>query len=267
MVIKCDYCNNIFTRNSTLKRHQEQAKYCLKKQGNATTEYNCGYCNKHYIRLDKYEQHIKSCAITFKQKQKLDVLSNQNRQLSEQINQLQSQIMMLMTTHQAQNINNTNDNSRNMVVQNLQPITDAEMQEHSDHLTLDFILEGAKGFANFANSYPYKDKVVCTDHSRKKLKYRSEKGDIIDDPNGKQLTQRFFHSIAKKNNQLINSEYKALQEKVTEIASGDVGNVDLSELLTKSVQLQETLRLCNEAANGGDNELTQDFIRHLTKQL
>ena len=42
---------------------------------------------------------------------------------------------------------------------------------------------------------------------------------------------------------------------------------DLTGLLTKATKLQETLRLCKQAAEGGENELTDGFIRHLTKIL
>jgi hypothetical protein len=184
--------------------------------------------------------------------------------LTNQLDQLQSQIMMMLQTGGVGNVNN----NRNVVMNNLQPITDEELQQHIEQLTLDFILEGAKGFADFANCYPFKDRVLCTDKSRKKLRYRGEGGEMVDDPNGKKLTHRFFQSIAEKNNELVNTEYQTLQQRVAEIAEGGIANSSiLPELLTKSIRLQDTLRLCNEAASGGDNELTQEFINHLAKKL
>ena len=42
---------------------------------------------------------------------------------------------------------------------------------------------------------------------------------------------------------------------------------NLQELLIKSVRLQDILHLSNEAASGVDNELTQEFVKHLLKLI
>ncbi|KKL13994.1 hypothetical protein LCGC14_2520190 [marine sediment metagenome] len=266
MVYECEHCGNKFTRASTCYKHQETARYCLKLQGQTCkqTKYSCHSCGREYIRSDKYEQHTRNCnKATRTTAQEISVLCGENQRLSQQINQLQTQIMMMMQSGKVGNVSN-----RNVVVNNLPPITDEDLQEHTDQLTLDFILDGAKGYADFANNYPFKDRILCTDKSRKKLKYRGPDGEIVDDPNGKKLTQRFFQSIAVKNNELVNNEYRMLQQQVADIAAeGTAATANLSELLSKSIRLQDTLRLCNEAASGQDNELTQEFINHLTKKL
>nr|QBK87710.1 MAG: hypothetical protein LCMAC202_00460 [Marseillevirus LCMAC202] len=162
----------------------------------------------------------------------------------------------------------TNVNNRNVVVNNLQPITDEDLQEQVENLTLDFILEGAKGFADFANSYPFKNRVLCTDRARKKLRYRDEAGEIIDDGGGHKLIQRFFQAIASRNEEIISAEYNVLQQEVEAIAQeGRAHTSDLTGLLSKATKLQDLLQQCRDAAEGKDNELTQEFIKHYIKIL
>ncbi len=151
---------------------------------------------------------------------------------------------------------------------NLAPITDEEITDHLEHLTLNFIQEGAKGYADFANTYPFKDRLLCTDKARKKLRYKDGEGELIDDAGGLKLTQRFFQAIAPRNEELINAEYQALQQEVQQIAdAGTGGTSNLTGLLTKATHLQELLVKCQQAARGEENEFTKEFVHHLSKML
>lgn len=258
---KCIYCKSSFKRRPDLNKHQRCAKYCLKLQGKDIiipkspkhkNVYICSICDQQFTRKDNLKRHQVHCKPTNAHEQDM------------RIEQLRQEIINLMTLQtQAANVNN-----RNVVVNNLQPITDEQIQEHLEHLTLNFIQEGAKGFADFANSYPFKDRVLCTDKSRRKLRYKDEDGEIVDDGGGLKLAHRFFQAIAPRNEELINAEYNTIQKEVHTIAQeGRAHTADLTGLLTKATQLQETLRLCKQAAEGGENELTDGFIRHLTKIL
>ncbi len=184
---------------------------------------------------------------------------SKDEQLSGQITQLQKQITDLMSTKTSVNNNN------NVVVNNLPPLTDENIAKHVDRLSLDFILQGAKGYADFANRYPFKNHIICTDRSRKKIKYRNADGELVDDPYGRRLTQRFFKTVADKNRQLINDEYKQLQTQVKKIADSNTEATNLTSILSKVTLLQDILQSCNEAAEGKDNKFTQEFINHLTK--
>jgi hypothetical protein len=46
--------------------------------------------------------------------------------------------------------------------------------------------------------YPLKDKIVCTDFSRRKLKYKDENGNLIEDPEMIKLSQKLFKAIEEK---------------------------------------------------------------------
>ena len=264
----CDYCGSSFKRRPDLNKHQKCAKYCLKLRGQvpekpaekAKNVYICSVCDQHYTRKDNLKRHQLTCKPTNAHEQDM------------RIEQLRQEIINLMTLQVKTATNNAtnpaNVSNRNVVVNNLQPLTEEYIQEHLEHLTLNFIQEGAKGFADFANNYPFKDRVLCTDKSRRKMRYRNEDGEVVNDGGGQKLAQRFFQAIAPRNEELINEEYNAIQKEVQLIArEGRAHTADLTGLLTKATQLQETLRLCKQAAEGSKNELTEGFIKHLTKIL
>ena len=189
-------------------------------------------------------------------------VEQQNKILLDHITKLEQKITNLVERP------TVNNNTQNVVMQNLQPLTDEEIQEHLRHLTLNVIQDGAKGFAIFANSYPFKDRLVCTDKSRKKIKYKNPDGEIVNDPHGKKITQRFFQAIATRNQEIITTEYALLQKEVEEIATNNRAHeTDLVGLLTKATHLQDLLIKCQEAARGEENEFTQEFVYHLTKLL
>jgi hypothetical protein len=251
----CDYCKNTFTTKAILARHQKRTLYCLELQGKANNiQHQCKYCSRIFARGSSMSRHMKSCPM----------VATAIDAVEEKLSALQEQITTLMLN----GTTSTNVNNRNVVVNNLQPITEEQIQDHLGHLTLDFILEGAKGFADFANSYPFKDRVLCTDKSRRKLKFRDEEGSLVDDGGGHKLIQKFFQAISPRNEELISAEYNILQRKVESIAQeGRAHTSDLTELLSKATRLQDLLHQCKDAAEGKDNDLTQEFIKHYIKIL
>ena len=259
----CEYCDNTFGRRSILYKHQRTAQYCLKFQNKDKVFPRCQYCNKELSRNDNVARHEKTCSERVEpeaQTPQPNVQEQQTAQLLEMIVQLQKTIANMS---ERPNVSN----NRNMTM-NLAPITDEEIQEHLENLTIDFIQEGAKGYANWANSYPFKDRVLCTDKARKKLRYKDSEGEIIDDGGGVKLAKRFFQAIAPRNEEIINAEYRALHEEVQEIAeTGTAYRADLTGLLTKASHLQELLIKCRQAARGEENELTKEFVSHLSKML
>ena len=262
--LTCEYCNKSFFNTCNLYKHQRTAKYCLKIQNTEQIDktYICEYCDKKYYRSDHLKRHLVSCSERNKSQTHTD-------QLLDMISQLQKTIIIMANNQSNSNtVNNNNNNNRPVIMNNLQPLTDKDLQEHLDHLTLNYIQEGAKGYADFAGSYPFKDRLVCTDKSRKKLRYKDCDGELIDDGGGLKLTQRFFQAISSRNEEIINNEYRVLHEKVEKIAQDKSAQCsDLANLLTKATQLQELLIKCRDAAAGKENDLTKEFVNHLTKLL
>ena len=241
-------------------RHQKRAQYCLKLQGTPESQaYTCD-CGKNFSRIDTLRRHKTKCeeSISGKEELLLKVIDK----YGDMVKDLQQQIADLASKSNQ----TTNSNNRNMVMQNLQPITDEELQEHIEVLSLDFIQQGAKGYADFAGNYPLKDKVLCTDKARKKLKYKNEAGELTDD--GRTLAQRFFNAISERNTNILNNAYTKLQHELQGIvAENRAGEVDVTSILNKATALQDILIKSQNAARGQDDEFSQEFLTHLSKIL
>ena len=263
---KCKNCGKIFNDIYNLKRHQRSAKYCLESQDIHCKKYNCQYCNKQFSRKDNLLRHEKKCQQEDMQDSgQDDLLIKVIDKYGEMVKDLQRQITELSANRSIANQTN-NNNNRNVVMNNLQPITDDDLQKHLDLLSLDFIQEGAKGYADFAGNYPFKDKVICTDKSRKKLKYKNQDGELTDD--GRVLAQRFFIAISERNTAILNQAYSDLHHEMQGIvADNRAGEVDVSSILSKATSLQDILIKSQRAAKGEDDQFAKEFLSHLSKIL
>ena len=250
MSFQCEFCTSTFKRRADLNKHRRSAKYCLKlREPQQKNVYICAECDKTFTRKDNLKRHQVSCN------------QGQGQGPDQCIEGLRQEIINLMVLQNG-------GARRNSMTNNLEPITNESIQEYLDRLNLNFIVKGAKGFAIYANVYPFNGRIVCTDRSRKKLQYKDENGEVVNDSGGVKLAQRFFQVTAARNEELINAEYTSIQQEVETIAKEERGyTANLTGLLTRATQLQDTLRLCKQAALGDENELTEGFIRHLTKLL
>ena len=267
----CDYCQKNFTTKSSLNRHQSRATYCRQARGLEPKEFIC-ICNKRFTRNDNLRTHQTICSIFNKGLQtpvqkddkhgSEELLLKVIEKYGEMVKDLQKQIAELSSKPATQ----TNNNTRNVLLGNLQPITDQDLQQHLDHLTLDFIQDGAKGYASFAGHYPLKDKVLCTDRSRKKLQYKDADGELTD--NGRALAQRFFQAISERNTEILNRAYSDLHNELQDIvAEGRAGDADVTSILTQATKLQDILIKSQRVARGEDDAFAEEFLSHLTKIL
>ena len=144
----CNHCDSTFTSKYNLDRHQRRALYCL--QGRKLEREDCVcLCGKRFSRNVSLDRHQDKCVI-FKQTGQTspekatvggseELLLKVIDQYGEMVKDLQKQITEL-SSRPTKITNNTNN-----VLNNLQPITDEDLQEHLANITLDFIQEGAKG--------------------------------------------------------------------------------------------------------------------------
>ena len=251
----CEHCQAIFTAKSNLYRHQHKAQYCLQARGLKHDTYTCD-CGKEFSRADALQRHQEKCKLnTHKDKPEDNLTIKILTDYKDMVNILQKQIVEL-SSRPTKVVNN--------VLNDLRPITDEDLQENLDGLKLDFILDGAKGYANFANFYPLRNNIVCTDKARKKIKYKDENGEITDD--SRLLARRFFIAIADRNKDIVDAAYKDTQEEVqTIVAENRAGTSDITGLLTKATKLQTILMKTQNAAEGKDEDFTREFINHLAK--
>jgi len=214
---------------------------------NESQGFQCEFCKKIYTRKDALKRHQKTCV-------------KKNKEI-------QPEILKLFDDFKDSITKDINTNKNNIMT-DIPPITQEALRTHLEKFTLDYIQEGAKGYAEYANIYALKDYIICTDKSRKKIKFKKEDGSIVNDLGGTKISKLFFNSIKDKNKQLIDAEYNLLKNEVQRIGSGGkAGRNDLTNTLERSTMLQNLLYQCNDAALGKTNKLTQAFVRHLTKEL
>ena len=255
----CEYCGNNFTTGKILLNHQQHAKYCLEIQGKSAKKYQCE-CGNEYVLKTSLIRHQSNCSL-HPVSTKLCKQEAQNEALQRMVNNYESLLKELQ-----KQISTRPTNNRNVVMNNMSAITDEQLQEHLEHLTLNFIAEGAKGYADFAKCYPLKDNVICTDKARKKIKYKNEEGEVSDD--SRMLAKRFFQAISRRNKDILDTAYRDLHEEIKGIvAENRAGEIDITGLLTKAAELQSILIKSQRAATGEDEEFTQEFLGHLTKML
>jgi uncharacterized Zn-finger protein len=128
----CKHCDNYFSTKSSLTRHQRKAGYFLQTQGIERNACTCP-CGKNFARNDSLERNQSQCIIIKTQPQTppkiqekltseelllkvIDKYGDMVKDLHKQISELSSR----PTTK----------------INNLQPITDKDLQDHLDHLTL-----------------------------------------------------------------------------------------------------------------------------------
>lgn len=100
----------------------------------------------------------------------------------------------------------TNKTQINNFIQNMQPITADQLIEYTPQLTIEDVQKGASGYAEYVLEYPLKDRVVCVDYARRKIKFKNRDGNLVTDPEMAKLAPMFFESIKAKSNELIYSQ-------------------------------------------------------------
>lgn len=242
--MECVYCHKKFTNKSILTRHQKQAKFCLRLQKSP----RCIYCQEVFRNEEDYEAHQSSyCAHRIDLP---DVLKEKDKtilKLEQKITELEGRLENIAVKASQRPTNVTNYNF-------LQPVTKERLDQCSSQLTIDHILKGPAGYAEFALEHSLKDSVVCVDYSRRKVKFRNEDGNIVTDPEMTSLGKKFFQSIKDKNRELINEYGRKL-------------NINLAEY---DMQLIEDLlnfkSSVDRGSDGEQSEFKHDFVKEVCSQ-
>jgi hypothetical protein len=207
----CEHCHNKFSTRPNLVHHQKTARYCLKIRNVQNKKYSCTFCNKEYTSNFRLSTHVLKCEKSSHElinvRDKVKVLESENKilltQLIDQkqtIKDLQNKLENIALSAVKRPTKNTQINN---YIQHLQPVTDKHFIDNIHHLTIDHILKGPEGYAQYALEYPLKDRVLCVDYSRRKVKFKDTDGNIITDPEMSNLATKFFNSIKDKNKELI----------------------------------------------------------------
>ena len=188
----------------------------------------------------------------------------QNKDLQDRI---QSMAEKAISKPSSVNQNTTN------IINNLVPITTEHMQDQVEYLTKEHVKHGAIGYAKYALEFPLKDRLVCTDVSRMKGKYKDADGNIIDDPEMSNITKKLFLAIKDRNAQLIDEHALDLRAKLTEFNSSSNNEMDEKETIEFSDATNTLVdyitgaysqkRQSREMSEGLKPELFQQFVKEL----
>ena len=206
-IYTCKHCKKSCSTKSNLNYHIKNTKYCLNIQGNIN-DIKCEYCDNSFGSKRIQKNHLSKCT---------EFLLHKNSvKYDEQIKFLQLELIKKEVTikelqDKLENIaiksvsraTTTNKTQINNYIQQLQPVTDDHFNDSAQYLTIEHILKGAEGYANFALQNSLQDRMLCVDYSRRKVKFKDKDGHIIVDPEMTELATKLFKSIKEKNNELI----------------------------------------------------------------
>jgi hypothetical protein len=277
----CEFCKGEFSSTKALKLHIKSAKYCLQKRGQNIL-YKCEGCEKvvstkHTLKLhkekciifreqnlvEKYENIIKE-----QKKDFLEQLSSKDIQIQELQNKLEN--IAIKAVSKPTTVNNTNNSRVNQIINNLTPITTEHLTEHAQFLTLEHIKDGASGYAKYALEYPLKDKIICVDYARRKVKYKDEEGNLVDDPEMTKLAKKFFMAIETYNNNLLSNYNADILQKMLDVG-GDNNEMTQEEadkcillgnaLFEEMVKVKSMRTDIEDIKKGNKPELYYDFVK------
>ena len=166
-----------------------------------------------------------------------------------------------------------NQNTINHVINNLLPITTEHLNNQAQYLTIDHVKNGAVGYAKYALEHPLKDRLVCTDTSRKKGKYKDSDGNIVSDPEMSSITKKLFLAIKDRNSELITEYANDLKAKLDSFSSDHnemttEETVSITEMTDDLIDLVTSVfsqkRQSNEISDGLKPELFHQFVKEIS---
>ena len=243
---------------------------------------------RNFRQKQNFEYHLKICSIKkeIEYQQKIKDLENklkiQEEKYETKINDLQNQIERMVTAainRPPININqnnqriNQNNQRINQIINNLTPLTEQHLKDQVEFLTIDHVKNGINGYVKYALDYPLKDKIICTDFSRRKIKYKDDNGNLIEDPEMTKLSQKLFKAIEEKNSILINEYINELYENYNITITDPNNEMDFNEsenyilkldiLFDELCKIKNQKREVDEIVNGNKNNVYYEFIKDI----
>jgi hypothetical protein len=290
----CEHCKKGFTKLFHLQRHQESCKTIetkallnlkfieqenidlKKKLQDTQLEYEKKLSLKDKIikkiRLETTQKILEKDKDLQEHKSVIKELQAEyKRQMEMQNKDLQDR-MQSMAEKAIAKPSSFNQNTT-QIINNLLPITTEHLDEQVQYLTIDHVKNGAVGYAKYALEHPLKDRLVCTDTSRKKGKYKDSDGNIVSDPEMSSITKKLFFAINERNGRLVTEYANDLKAKMDSFNSSSNNEIteeeacintgitdDLIDLITAAFSQK---RQSNEISDGLKPDLFHQFVKEL----
>lgn len=271
MEYSCNHCKNKFKNKWSLLKHQKTARYCLNIQGIENKKFKCSECHKIFTSKYYLGFHKESCIeyITKSYKIQINKLEKHFQKEREKyeihIKELEGKLENIAIKAVERPTYQDNRRSNiNQIINNLQPITEEHLREQAQYLTFDHIKRGIPGYVEYALEYPLKDRIICVDFSRRKIKYKDTDENVITDPEMTKLSQKLFSAIGERNKALILHYLDQMSKKV-------FGNIDDEKSEEDSLEedkiLKESRRIDNyktgvfKGSKGDLTDFQKDFVK------
>jgi hypothetical protein len=182
---------------------------------NSNGEHVVDYNNAHLIKTVHAPLKKKACEIAAKELVKNPDMMKEINRNSTSISELTSKPGIFNTAMAEMTGKNS---AKELLIETSDyylAITEKWLIENAKFLTIDHILRGPEGYADYALSYPLNDRLIEEEYLNPTfLKYRDSSGNIITDYGGKMLTKMLFESVRERTCELINSNDKVQIEYV-----------------------------------------------------
>lgn len=258
---QCQTCNKVFSSMSALGKHRRSALYCIamRKQNEATRKQNEAVAKKDMEAREIIDMRNRIRNLERECSKSQKIISQLQTELDcshreiDRLEEILKESISRPTQTTIVNGNPTTTNKIENTVNMLAPITQVYLEDQAQFLRKEHIQEGITGYARYALDYPLKNRVVCSDFSRRKVQYRDEQGNIVCDPQMIKLSQDLFKAIRTRNDELIR-EYT---NDLVEMMKYDDSPM-LTDLLTEMCALQREVR---RLADGQNSEITPTFVK------
>ena len=269
--MQCPFCKNTFSNKQNLNAHQKTAKYCLKIQGKKPDyKFSCKDCNKKFRTKKDLKRHEYICSpkslikkLQYENselqlcKQKIKNLQEIILEKDEIILRLEGKYHELSLTAVKRPTHHTTSNKTiqiNNYIKNMPHIDSKRIEESVPLLTLDHHVKGPEGYAEYALEFPFKDRIVCVDVSRNKIKYKNEEGDIVEDPGFRKMMMKLCDALKDRSFKLCQDHYEKLAKKFSE---DEMDNSDFDFL--------EAAKAIHKYANGRESDFCSKIIRLISR--
>jgi hypothetical protein len=241
----------------------------LKKNQHKT--YQCQHCLEKFSRKFNLVRHEKSCKFGV-----IRSISEENDKLLEINEKITKEILEIRKEYEEKlrqkdreikelamaGINRPTTINRNKItinqkISNLDPLHFEKMGEYSEYLTIDHIKAGLNGYVNYALEYPLRNRVVCSDFARRKIKYKDTDGNIINDPEMTKLAKQFFESISEKNQELTQEYADEIKKKWGKVPG----------MYEYMMNLLEELGNNQESISQSSQGISTDFAKHFIHSI
>jgi hypothetical protein len=263
--MECTYCKHILSSKSALKLHQKSARYCLKAQGveNVKGCFCCQLCGKDFQNKSHLNNHMNICEKNIPNIKKIldenntltidnTKLTKENEMLKIELEKFRSDYKELSITAVKRPTTSTKNIQINNYIKNMAPLLDQDIQSNVNMLTLEHHVKGAEGYAEYALEFPFKDKIVCVDIARNKIKYKNEEGDIVEDIGFKKIMTRLCTALKDRSFNLSQEHYEKLSDTFTENEMDDFNFMETAMAITKY-------------ASGRESDFCKDIIKMISK--